>query len=399
MGNNVSRMGNKRTQLLAALAAVAVVVVGVVALGGLTGSDPTTPTVSSTLPAPTTRTSSTSTSAAPTTTVSEPATGLPLEEPVPLRVYSFGANGDGMATLDLEAGTSTVIAPEDSLIRGVDGAVVTPSRSLIVWAGGVVYVMGGDNGFPDREILPTNAGPHLRDMRVVPAPDGETVWLIQPGPDSPTLIELVGLADGARLITAESDPGLVPIGATSDGVIFNTDTGQVVLFTYSGVIRPIGEGRALAASADTVVWLDCAQPACGDLLVAHPAEPTQFRVISKPGEGEWFPVGGSVIPNSTMPFETISPDGSRLLVGTGQDFDVNGVPATAQLLSIDLASGANRPLAAFNRYQPRATWSSDSEWVVSFEGDLLNLHDYFRPGSVTPLQDVIPEGFRPLAAG
>jgi len=35
---------------------------------------------------------------------------------VPLRVYSFDASGDGMATLDLESGTSTIIAPEDSLI-------------------------------------------------------------------------------------------------------------------------------------------------------------------------------------------------------------------------------------------------------------------------------------------
>jgi len=40
-------MGNKGTQLLAAMAAVAVLVVGVVALGGLTGSDPSASTVSS----------------------------------------------------------------------------------------------------------------------------------------------------------------------------------------------------------------------------------------------------------------------------------------------------------------------------------------------------------------
>ena len=76
-----------------------------------------------------------------------------------------------------------------------------------------------------------------------------------------------------------------------------------------------------------------------------------------------------------------------------------GAPASAQLLVFDSDSGESQVLAEYDGFQPVATWSADSNWIVTFEPDAVRLSDAEDLGRDIRLENVIPEGFRPLAAG
>jgi hypothetical protein len=222
-------------------------------------------------------------------------------------------------------------------------------------------------------------------MWVVPA-DGDHAWIVQSGLEGdPTLLEYRSIEDGERLITAEADAGLTPVGATVDGLVFNTADNQVVLFTNSGATLPLGSGRAIATTETAVVRLVCIgdEPAdCEELWVTR-SDGTDDRQNVKPDEGIWvaFEVGSLPV---------ISPDGTKLLIAFGQE------PNTVHV--VDLVDGGVQPIAP---YVPgmRATWSADGSWIALINGVDIDLISAADPGQVVALRGVIPDGFVPIAAG
>jgi hypothetical protein len=310
---------------------------------------------------------------------------LPLEAPVPLRVVSIAPGGESAALLDLQSGTSTVFVPGDFPLDSVDGAVYNSQRELIVWNSEGAYVLSEGLAEVEFELTPSQPSPN--EMWVVPA-DGDHAWIVQSGLEGdPTLLEYRSIEDGERLITAEADSGLTPVGATVDGLVFNTADNQVVLFTNSGATLPLGSGRAIATTETAVVRLVCIgdEPAdCEELWVTR-SDGTDDRQNVKPDPGTWI-----AFQNGSLP--TISPDGTKLLIG----FEMEAVTI---LHVIDLEDGGVQPIAPVEGAAPMATWSADGNWIGLINGvdiDLINAAD---PGQVVPLRGVISEGFLPIAAG
>jgi WD40-like Beta Propeller Repeat len=236
----------------------------------------------------------------------------------------------------------------------------------------------------EQELRPTQTSP-TGAMWVVPATDGDTAWIVQPGLEGdPTMLELRNIENGERLITAEADPGLAPVGATVDGLVFNTVGNQVVLFTNSGATLPLGNGRAIATNDTSVVALTCSGdlPAgCEELWFGRTDE-TDIFYITQPDQGAWTPF------ETTLP--VISPDGTKLLIGFG-------LPTTTVHM-VDLVDGGVQPIAP---YVPgmHPAWSADGNWIALISDSDIDLINASDPTQVVPLRNVIPTGFVPIAAG
>jgi hypothetical protein len=348
-------------------------------LGQQSGPSTTTSVPDSTTAAPVTTAATTSTSAITTSTV--PGTGLPLETPVPLRVLSVHANRATLVLLDLQTGIQS-----GNEIPKVDGAVYNSQRELLIWDNTLVYVFGPDLAAFQNEFAPSQPPP-TGSMWVVPATDGDTAWIVQPGVDNgPTYLELRNIENGERLIVAETETGLTPVGTTDDGLVFNTSDGQVALFTYSGATLPLGTGRAIATNDIAAIRLACDGdlPAdCEDLWLTR-TDGTDDTLIVKPDPGIWV-----AFANGNLP--AVSPDGTKLLIGFG-------LPST-NLHVVDLMDGGVQPIAPVIGEAPMATWSADGAWIALINGSDIDLINAADPAHVVPLRGVISDGFVPIAAG
>src|SRR5690606_24808954 len=249
-------------------------------------------------------------------------------------------------------------------------------------------------------------------LRVVPAPDSDRAWLVQPGltaggDDYPTLVDLVRVSDGSTLLSTETEGSARPVAATGTGLVLNVndwlDTGDgfvtepgtelVVHVLEDGTTVPVGDGRAIAASPTRVVRI-----ASDRLLVSGPDGSGAVEVV-KPFEGTWIGIGGPMVPSDAMPFQTVSPDGSEVLVSLGRQLDANRKPGDSELIAVNLSDGAARTIAEFDGPTPFATWSSDGQWIALLWQDDITLIDADDPQIQIVLEDVVPDDHFPLAAG
>ena len=372
----------KRQAWLAGGVTALIVLAGVAALPLLLGQQPgattSIPASDSTTTEPATTAIPTTTAA--TTTTAEPGTGLPLETPVPLQVLSLHPSF-GFELLDLQSGTRIGFE-----VPSPSSAVYNSQRELIMWNAAAISVFGSDVVEPEYEFAPSQPPP-TGVMWVVPATDGNTAWIVQPGVDSgPTFLELRNIENGERLIVAETEAGLTPVGTTNDGLIFNTADNQVVLFTYSGAILPLGNGRAIATNDTAAIRLACDGdlPAdCEELWVTRTDGSDDTQIV-KPDAGIWVASGNGNLP-------AVSPDGTKLLIGFG-------VPTT-NLHVVDLVDGGVQPIVPVVGETHMATWSADGSWIALINGTDIDLINAADPNQVVPLRGVIPEGFTPIAAG
>ncbi len=369
-----------------------------------------------------------------TITVADPSTQLTvtriaLDEDIPLQVYALA--GSSVAVIDLEERVTTVYPPgAHALPDGPnDGAVMTSARQWITWNDGNARLT------PERfDEAPVELGPAVRRMipgiapalRVVPAPDGRRAWLVQVGlgygdQDEPTLVELVSLPDGTSLAHLEINANAYPVAATANGLVVTinqwSDTGDgyvttpgsetVVHVLSDGTLEPVGDGVAIAAGSTRTARLACPAnpPGCdlyrseNQLIVSDPDGSNAIE-IAPPFAGTWRTVGGPGTPSEAMPLQTVSPDGSTLLVSLGRDPDTNTVPADAVLFAVDLDTGETRTIAELApTANPLATWSADGQWVALLDLSDLHLVNVADPATTIALQDVIPPDHFPLAAG
>ncbi|HEX5671177.1 MAG TPA: hypothetical protein VFY46_00480, partial [Acidimicrobiia bacterium] len=166
----------KRQAWLAGGVTALLVLTGVAALPLLFGQQPGATT---TIPGPDSTTTEPVTTAIPTTTAAptttgEPGTGLPLETPVPLRVLSLHPSF-GFELLDLQSGTRIGFE-----VPSPSSAFYNSQRELIMWNAAAVSVFGSDIVEPENEFAPSQPPP-TGVMWVVPATDGDTAWIVQPG--------------------------------------------------------------------------------------------------------------------------------------------------------------------------------------------------------------------------
>ena len=379
---------------------------------------------------PTTETSEATATTSPTTTQpprsssttespSEPTvTPIPIEEPVSLRVLAVrGNNPPSLAVVDLSEGKTTVYEMGVHALSAdpVDGAVATPDADWIIWSNGIAYRFGDSLDAIDVQLgpdPPRQISGYAPALRVVPMPDGRRAWLVQPGitfgsDDYPTLVDLITLDDAASQLSVEVDGSAFPIASTNTGLILNThrwfDTGDgfvtepgseaTIQLTDDGTTTQVGTGLAIAASPTRI-----ARMSNGDLVISDPDGGNQVQV-AKPFEGTWIDLGGPMVPSDAMPLQTVSPDGSELVVSISQDLDANGNPAYSELIAVDLSDGSTRTLSQSDGRTPCATWSSDGEWIALLGRDDITLVNATDPNNIQSLEDVIPDEHYPLAGG
>lgn len=129
----------------AGVVAAAVVLVGVGALWGALSEPPAPP------PAAVPPSNGAPIGAGPV------VTDLIVERPVPLRVLAVRPNNPSFAVVDLEAATMTVYPPGEHALPAdaTGGAVMTPSRDLIIWTQGVARLVGDSLDVVDAELRPS----------------------------------------------------------------------------------------------------------------------------------------------------------------------------------------------------------------------------------------------------
>lgn len=366
----------------------------------------------------TTSTAPPSTTSTTTLASTEPTVSpVPIDQDVSLRVLAVRPNNPSLAVIDLAEGTTTIYPPGAHAmpLDATDGAVATPEGDWIIWTSGVASLFAGPLDQVDLVLgpkPPRHITGYAPALRVVPTPDADRAWLVQPGitygqDHHPTLVDLVGVPDGSPLLSIETEGSAFPVAATDAGLVLNVhdwlDTGDgfvtepgtelVVHMLDDGTTVPVGEGRAIAASPTRVVRI-----ASDRLLVSGPDGSGEVEVV-KPFDGTWMQVGGPMIPSDAMPFQTVSPDGSEVLVRLGRELDVNGTPADSELLAVNLSDGSTRRIAESNGETPLATWSSDGQWIALFWRNDITLINSADTGTQLLLEEVIPEDHFPLAAG
>jgi outer membrane protein assembly factor BamB len=346
-------------------------------------------------------------------------TPLQVEQSVPLTIFTARGNTADAAVVDLAAATTTVLNSDTAAWTSQpQGAVLTPSREFVVWTDEpAVYVFTSDLTDPELEIRPESnlVSSFAPALRVIPTPHGDALWVVQPGVaygtiNVPTRVELFELSTGDRLATFEVEPNAFPAGATDAGLVLNTerlvDTGdgwvaepgseQVIVADTAGTVTEVGPGRAIATAAETIVRRVCApddQYDC-DLWIGDSGV-----AVARRGDGTWQPVGGPAIPSETMPLPAISPDGTTLLIGFGEDPDINGTPARVTLYTIDLANSSTHQIATFQNGYPLATWSADGQWIAVIGSRDITMYKADNPTSSFVVANAIPENHYPLAAG
>lgn len=308
-----------------------------------------------------------------------------------LELIAVNPNGRSVVVVDFVTGTvhqydpGQYQAPVDA-ISGASGG----GGFIHLWANGIVSTY-----WPiDEKPLVYKPEP-LREvsgiastLRVLPGPDGDLTWLVQPGYESePTLIELVNVVgfELDRLMTTEVAGIWHPMGATVDGLVLSTDESgspRTMLVSPDGDVAAEVEGAALSVGWNGVAILR----ADGSLILAdaHLENPVS---VEKPGVGAWAPVGGPVIPADSPPART-GADGYLVLMADGN----------AGSLVVIEASGVASVIYETDSASPLASWSRDGGWVVVVEDSSVTLVSP-EDGSVVPLGDLIPDSHYVLTAG
>jgi len=369
------------------------------------------------VPASTSTTDMWTTTTTFTASVSPSISSISLDQPVSLRVLAIRPNNPSLAVLDFLERTTTVYPPgAHALPRdATDGAVSTPNRDWIIWTNGVARLFAGSLDHVDLVLGPSpprEISGFAPALRVIPTPDGDRAWLVQPGitfgdNDYPTLVELVTMTDGESLLSLETDGTAFPVAATNDGLVLNThswfDTGDgftvepgsevVVHLSDDGTTVRVGEGIAVAASPTRVIRTS------SNRLFISASDGSDEVEVAAPFDGTWIGVGGPMIPSSAMPLQTLSPDGTEMLIGLGRQLDVNGTPADSELIGVSLMDGSTRTIAEFEGPTPFATWSSDGNWIALLWQKDITLINSIDPETVRHMEDVVPPDHFPLAAG
>ena len=336
-----------------------------------------------------------------------PGVGLQLAEtlvsrfsppqPIGLELIAVNANARSVAIVDFVTGTvhlyepGQFVAPTDA-IDGASGG----GGFIHLWANGTIYSYPGAL---DAEPLVYEPDPRRQTpgiastLEVLPSPDGEHTWLIQPGfRDNPTLVELVNLVEVriTRLMSAEIDGAWQPVGATIEGVVLAGGYPEPLtrLVGADGTVRAELPGTALSVGWNGAAIL---RPD-GSLIVTDPRLENPIP-IDKPGEGEWVSVGGPIVPATSPPVRTGT---DRFLVMLAQH------PSQARHTAGDLivvdAAGVAATIYELSQASHLASWSRDEDWVVVVEDSSVTLVPVDEGGKM-PLGALVPDSHWVLTAG
>ncbi len=315
-----------------------------------------------------------------------------------LELIAVNPNARSVATIDFVTGTVHQYGPDDytgppDAIDGASGG----GGFIHLWSDGTIYSYPGSiEAEPlvfEPEPLRTQPG-IASTLEVVPAPDGERTWLVQPAvaEDSGTLVELVNLVDvqTARLASVEIAGSWHPVGSTTEGLVLISEDAelQTALVGWDGDVV-----QQIPGTAISVGWNGVAVLGSDGTLSATDAALGDPVQIDKPGEGSWTSAGGPMIPSTAPPLVTAS---SQHLVILAEE--PNGGSVSAGDLVIVDASGAAEIVYELAHGSHAATLSRDDDWVAVIEGGDVTLVGT-GSGEATPLGRLVPQDHWVLTAG
>lgn len=317
-------------------------------------------------------------------------------QPIGLQLIAVNPNGRSVAVVDFVTGTvhqyepSQYEAPTDA-IDGASGG----NGFTHLWANGTIstyWPIDADPLVYQPEPLREVQG-IASTLEVLPAPDGDQTWLIQPGfDDQPTLVELVNVVGFqlSRVMTSEIDGSWHPVGTNVDGIVLISDEPEprtIVVGTEGSVIAET-LGTALSVGWEGVA----VERPDGSLVVTNTrlGDPVE---IDKPGEGEWAAIGGPMIPATSPPMRTGTTEYLVQLI----DEPGKGEISSGELILVT-PGGRATTIYEFEEGSHVASWSPSDVWVVIVENAAVTVVST-GDGSMTPLGELIPESHYVLSAG
>ena len=319
-----------------------------------------------------------------------------LPDPIGLELIAVNPDAASVAVIDFVSGTvhqyeaGRYHGPTD-MIDGASGG----GGFIHLWSRGTIYSYAGQL---DSEPLVYQPDP-LRQtpaatstLVVLPAPDGEHTWLVQPGAGNhPTLVELINLVGlrVTRLMSTGIEGTWEPVGATIEGLVLVTDDPEPItrLVSPEGTVRAELDGTALS-----VGWNGAAILRPDGSLTVTDARLDNPSQVDKPGTGEWASVGGPLVSSNSPPVATAT---DHFLVMLAPESEMGLL--SGQLTVVDPTGHA----AAIYELSPGshvASWSRGEDWVVVIEDSSVTLV-HIDDGSIEPLGAIVPDSHRVLSAG
>jgi hypothetical protein len=271
-------------------------------------------------------------------------TRIDLPTLVQLRLFTIRWDTMQRSVIDLEHGEimefghGSPEAPQD-VFQDVfkDGATVLSDGTLVVWQDHTVraYVDGFDEPPMVHEVEDTGESFELiPPLRVIASVDEAALWVVQVGgccPDRDGHAELVELATGQVILSANLPGPSHPVADTARGLVLNTqsfiDTGdgfvaepgsrQSLLLTRDGAVSQFATGEVVAANRDSALALSCINHAIRLGCVLHliyVVTGDQRNVATPNEEGDWATVNHPNVPGPAHGWRANAPDG-RFLVG------------------------------------------------------------------------------------
>lgn len=326
---------------------------------------------------------------------------FPLSKSMRLDLIAVDPDAPSVAVIDL--GYGTVHQYEPGRYHGptdtIDGASAG-GWFIHLWSKRTIYSYSySHDGWLDSEPLVYQPDPlyqtpdAVSTLVVLPAPDGEHIWLVQPGiGNDVTLVELVKLFGGrvTRLMSRDIEGTWQPVGVTTEGLVLVTDDPEPItrLISPDGIVRAEVEGTALS-----VGWNGAAVLRPDRSLVTTDARLDNPTQVDRPETGEWMPVSGPLT-STTSPLTITAADQFLVMLSSEPD---KGPLSAGELMVIDPAGHAT-PIYELAQGPHIASWSGREDWVVVMEDStvtLVNIED----GSIEPLGAIVPDSHRVLTAG
>jgi hypothetical protein len=318
-------------------------------------------------------------------------------QPIGLELIAVNPNARSMAVADFVTATVHLYGRDDyqAPTDAIDGASGGGGFTNL-WANGTIWTywppMSNEPLVYQPEPRPETAG-IAATLEVLPAPDGQHQWLVQPGvPDGPTLIELVDLVDFevGRIMTTEVEGDWRPMGATAEGLVLNDgdSQSQTLLVAPDGTASEGIDGHVLS-----VGWLGAAMLQDDGSLVVTDGLLGNSVSVEKPGEGGWVDVGGPMIPATSPPLRTGAESYLVMLAN-----EPGKGPISSGSLAVVDPDGTARVVYELSEGSHLASWSRGLDWVVVVENSFVTLIS-LADGSTYPLGDLIPDEHWVLTAG
>ncbi len=226
----------------------------------------------------------------------------------------------------------------------------------------------------------------------------QRIWTVVPGEgfldpqNARSVVRSISVETRQVRTYTEAPPDAFPVTASTTGLLLNSfdwlDAGdgfvedpatfKMMLVEPDGTLQPLWAGFGLDLSVNRIIWMECDQAGVECAIVVSSIKgpsPADLRVE---------------IPGFSYQTGAVaSPNGRWLAVGVGRQGG-----ADQAILIVDVVDGSYKTLmtgrSLSSYFGPSITWSVDSDWLLSLDGDALAIR--LEDGFQVDVGQYLPEG-------